>query len=444
MEVQTDIAIIGEGLAAYAAAVELKDCGKKITVISKSPGATALNSGAWDLADHPLRRRDDPWDQRLSLKENISEILRLQPFHPYSVFARGPMPGDFAESLGEIVLKAVCELSLPLTGTVLENRPTLTVFGTLKPTAFVQSSMAQADVLQMDRAKVLVAGIRGFPAFSSRFISQSLLEMQEGQSKPYLEFSGSFDVDLPEIPSHSSLNPFELAAYLDREENFVNFGRSLVKYIDGKVYTHLFLPPVLGLKKTAEILDALQKITGLKTAETLSAPESVPGWRLQESIRDYFKAQGIERIEGEAVDFEKDQRRVQSVRVHQEEKLFKVKARTYLLATGKYLGGGMEKGARFRERLFHLPLTSEGKALRQETVLGLSRPRAAESQPFFAVGVAVNPLGQALDEDGQVAYDNLFAAGSVLAGFDPTHDRCAEGVALLSGTLAARHARSLV
>jgi glycerol-3-phosphate dehydrogenase subunit B len=431
MEISTDIAIIGGGLASYAAALELQEKGKQVTLITKGPGATALSSGAWDIAAS---------SKSFSIRENLAEILQACEFHPYHVLARNIPHGDFFNLIEETMQRAAHGLALPISGDGRKNLGVVSNFGTVRPAAFVQTSMRDADIHGMDRAKVLVVGIQGFPPFNARFISEALLEFQETQTKNHLEFSGQVMVEMPDVLSRASLNAVELALHLDREATFKKFGNTVMKYLDGKVYTHLLLPPVMGVKNTSGILGAMRKITGLKVAETLSAPMSVPGWRLHESIQKYFSDKDVEILEGEAVDFEREGRRIKSLRIHQEEKLYKVKARSFILATGKFIGGGIQKEQDFRETIFGLPVFCQGKVVRGQSVMGLARPLSSEVQPFLSVGVGVNPLCQALDEDQQVAYDNLFAAGSVLTGFDPSHERCRAGVSILSGTIAAQHA----
>lgn len=438
MEITTDILILGGGLAAYAAAVELRDSGRETLVVAKAPGASALNSGAWDIADSPIRGPRDEWAEWPSWREGLKEILRRQESHPYSVLARGLSDGDFADFVAAKVRAAA--QALPLEMAEGDPLALVTDFGTVKPSAWVQASMRDADLRRWRGAKVLVLGVPGFPNFNARFLRHSLLEQQERQGKSHLDFAGSLDLEIPELQGRVSLKPVELAQRLDREETFVAAGQAIVRYLEGKVYTHLLLPPVMGIENTPAILEALRRITGLAAAETLSGPMSVPGWRLQAAIERFFQERGIERLEGEAVGFDAEGRRIKSLYVHQGDQRHKVRAKAVILATGKYVGGGVERRGRWKEPIFNLPLFLQGKALRAQTLPQVSRPGVAERQPFLAAGAAINPMGQPLDADGQVVYDNLFAAGAVLADFNPAQERCAAGVSIVSASVAARHA----
>lgn len=444
MDKSTDIAIIGGGLATFAAAVELKASGRHVTVVCKAPGSTALSSGAWDLADSPVRSLKDDWDRLPSVRENLAEIVKREEFHPYSVLGRNSSASAVYEALVFCATRAAAECPLAMVGDASKNMLVATDFGTVKPTAFVQGSMRKADLSAMDRAKVLVVGIRGFPNFNARFIRHALLAQQENQRATAVDFAGHLDVEVQGLANRASLHPIELAQFFDREDGFVAFGQAIVKYLEGKVYSHLLLPPVLGVEHPASILEAIQRITGLQAAETLATPMSVPGWRLSESIRRYLMEREIEILEGEAVGFDCEQRRVKAIRVHDEERRIRLLSKTVLLAGGKYLSGGVRRFTEFKEPVFNLPLFRRGRLLKDAGIGSLAASRAAEIQPFLSAGVAVNPLCQVLDEDGQVSFENLFAAGSILADFDPAHQRCAAGVSLLSGTVAAKSALQLL
>jgi glycerol-3-phosphate dehydrogenase subunit B len=443
MEKSTDIVIVGGGLAAYAAAVELKNSGREVTLVTKAPGGTALSSGAWDLADHPTRFQGQPWERARSIRANLAEIIARNPFHPYAVLSRHSPAGEFFDFLLQRAGRAAGELPLALTLVGEGNRLMPTDLGTLKPTALVQASMAEADFSTMEKAKVLVVGISGYPQFNARFIREALLAQQEDQARARLEFAGHWEVAVPELPSRSSLTGVEIAQCLDREASFVPLSTQLVKYLEGKVYSHLLLPPVLGLENTAALIAALRRLTGLKVGETLATPMSVPGWRLQEAIQKYFQKNVGEIQEGQVVGFDGEGRRIKSVRIHDRERRVRIRARSFLLATGKYLGGGIRRQERFQESVFHLPLTYRGAVLDDQTVLRTSRPEAAALQPFLSAGVAINPLAQPLNAEGDVIFDNLFASGGILADFDPAHERCAAGVSIASGTIAARGAMQI-
>jgi glycerol-3-phosphate dehydrogenase subunit B len=234
-----------------------------------------------------------------------------------------------------------------------------------------------------------------------------------------------------------------LAQRLDQKETFVKFGHEIVKYIDGKIYSHLMLPPILGIKNSLEITEALKKITGLATAETLSTPMSIPGYRLYQALQSFYREQRIKLVTGEVTGFDGESRQVRKIAIRDGETISQLRAKAFLLATGKYIGGGIKREKIFQESIFRLPVFVQNKMLQNVSPFRFTDPNFSYPQPFLQAGVRINSFGQPLDVDGEVVFDNLFAAGSVLADFDPSHERCAAGVSIVSGTVAAKHAKGL-
>jgi len=442
MEKSTDIAIIGSGLAAYAAALELEGKGHQVTVVSKAPGATAMSSGAWDLVDSPDLGFKQDWESDPTIRELVLRTLRRSEFHPYAICARHFGEEALWSLLESSASRAVASLPLAMSSLTERNRVMLSDIGSYKGTALVQSSMQSSDLKGMKGAKVLVVGIQGFPNFNAHFIRKALVEIQENQAHPYIEFAGSWDIALSEDPISASLHSVELAHYFDQEKFFGRFCQEMLRYLEGKVYTHLLLPPVLGLENTEAILAALKQISGLQVSETLASPMSVPGWRLGEAIRKYFEKTGVEILAGDVVGYDSDKTKLKSLRIHDEDQRIRLTAKAVILASGKYLGGGIEKRSSFRETVFNLPLYCDRQRLNEQSVQQIATSASRDRQSFLGLGVRVNPLCQALDEGGQPTFDNLFAAGSILGSLDPTHERSCSGVALVSGTVSARSAAS--
>src|SRR5690606_37959754 len=100
--------------------------------------------------------------------------------------------------------------------------------------------------------------------------------------------------------------------------------------------------------------------------------------------------------------------------------------RAVVLASGRYVGGGIERADRCREQVFDLPvdLHAPGEA----TAFLHLRP-----QPAFAAGVRVDAALRPLDRDGRPRAANLFAAGSVIGGSDPAVDGTGAGLSWCTG-----------
>lgn len=444
MELKTDIAILGGGLAAYAAALELRESGLEVTVVARAPGASALNSGAWDLADSPGRGSAEDWAQWPDSRAALREMIRSREEHPYAILSRAAGLGEIGDFVHQSMDRAARVLPLEIQGSDSGVLAMVADLGTVKPTAWVQSTMREADLRNWRRAKVLVVGFEGFPKFRADFLRRSLLERQERQDSSHLEFAGSIELPVPGVTGKASLTAYEIAEALDREENFVAFGQELMRYLEGKVYDRILLPPLLGIENSHHIVEALGKITGMKVAETLATPMSIPGLRLHRAIENFIDHESFEKMEAEAVGFDAEGRKLKAIYLHRDEQRHKLRASAFVLAGGKYLGGGIKRRGEWREPVFGLPIWLGGKPLKRQSMPQVTRRDPAEAQPFLAAGLRINSFAQPLDLDGQIAYDNLFAAGAILTGFNPAQEGCAAGVSIATGTVAGRNASGVV
>ena len=109
-----------------------------------------------------------------------------------------------------------------------------------------------------------------------------------------------------------------------------------------------------------------------------------------------------------------------------------ITADAFLLA-----GGGFESGAlsldshdNVTERVFGLPLAGVTGELVHGDYWGAQ-------QPLFAVGVAVDSTMRVIEPGGGPVYENLWAAGGVLAGAQRWSEKSGEGIALGSAVKAA-------
>lgn len=439
MSVSEEVIVIGSGLAGVAAAWHAKQLGKRVRLIAKSKSAaSALSSGAWDIASPLHPNKYDDWHQTTSINENIFQMIKENEYHPYAILSQDQE--DFYHFINGKIAQFAEALDLKMVGNFDQNRLHLTQFGRPKICAFVQESMSHFDLSQIENARVLVVGVQGYKDFDAHFVKHSLEYLLSLQNKKAIEFLGSVEITIPGLPKLHSLTALDLARFFDQEENFVNFGRELVNYIEGKVYTHLLFPPILGLKKSRQIIEALQKITHLKCAETLASPMSVPGFRLQAALEQFLLNHEIELIHGEVKKFEHLARQVKYLDVLTRNGLKKVACSSVILASGKFIGGGIKKTAEFEESIFNLPLFIRSDRVQENKFARLSGQSPQATQDVFSMGLRVNAQCQVLDEMGEILYDNLYAAGNVLGGYDHTHQGCGAGVAILSGVLAAQQA----
>jgi glycerol-3-phosphate dehydrogenase subunit B len=114
------------------------------------------------------------------------------------------------------------------------------------------------------------------------------------------------------------------------------------------------------------------------------------------------------------------------------------RADTFVLATGHHIGGGLRKEHPTREPLLNLGVFHDGKPL-AAVAPRLQRVEYIDSADQFESGLATDERLHPLDAAGRVQYENLFAAGAVLGGYEYAGP-CGFGVPILTGWLAGRWA----
>jgi glycerol-3-phosphate dehydrogenase subunit B len=268
-------------------------------------------------------------------------------------------------------------------------------------------------------------------------LAQTLGEAGKG----FFKSVAAAEISLPFLKSGHSLSPFEIAQSLDREDGREAFRVLLKQALGEKNHNHVLMPPVLGMIHHDEILETLQKSTGRTLAEISASLPSVPGWRLAEAILRYFKSQGYDILEAQAVGFENSGGRVKALQRHHGSERLRFGVGNTLLATGKFWAGGIQDRGGLREGVFGLPLFLQGRPLGQWSRRDLFTPRFQEVQPLFSAGVRINGAAQALGGQGEVLYENLFACGRVLSGANVGGDRSSAAISLISGSVAGENCR---
>ena len=161
--------------------------------------------------------------------------------------------------------------------------------------------------------------------------------------------------------------------------------------------------------------------------EMLASPPSPHGWRLQQAI-------GLGAVSAEITSFETLRGRITTARAGS--RVFHADA--FVLATGRHIGGGLRAGRVTVEPLLGLGVFHHG--------VPATSPRARlhlleylDPAQEMRLGLMTDRRLRPLNEDGNVPYSNLYAAGAVLGGYD-YGGSCGFGVPILTGWLAGQHA----
>ena len=424
----SEVLVIGGGMAGCIAALSAKRAGAEVRVVRRSLGATALSSGAIDVAADPVAP-GGAWEAHLiSPLEAARAWSRIRPNHPYAVLR------DQLDRLEESLHFAREVLGDLVSGPLERNALLPTPLGTVKPAAMGQRNVLGADVASLPERVALVTFLVN-PATDVRLAARGIEETARALGRT-LTVSVVESGYLNHIED-ALRTPYELGERLDAPGALERLAEDLRGRLPQGTQAVL-LPPVLG-RRQPDLAGRLAQLLGggVRCAELLSPAPSLPGVRLQEALDAALSAAEIRLHEA---DVDATQAREERFVVGGET----VTPRAVVLATGKFIGGGIgagqTRGKRFRETLLDLPVVAGGRFVREEHISTLTTEAVLQEQAAFRTGIKVDASLRPLGRDGQPAHPRLFAAGAVLCGYDPATDKTGLGVAIFTGYLAGEAA----
>ncbi|MFA6033355.1 MAG: FAD-binding protein [Myxococcota bacterium] len=348
-----DVVVIGMGAAGVAAALTAKQAGKKVLIVARSPGATALSSGAVDGA--------------------------------------GGQAAEFmATSFPSLHLGMA--LFLP------------TVYGNWKSTSMSLASQAGASPAPARPGEVVVVRFSDVEDTAGNVGSL----VGRGAGNPQFSFR---DVSIPLLGGGRKAGVFEAAGAVDMDTGIARAAgeRLRAAITPGKTVMAL-IPPVMGIRLYSEAIAAFSMSAGLPVFEMLAGVPSVPGQRWQAALEDAVARALVEVQNDDVVRFTGEGDRVMSVGTASGAEL---RAASFVLATGKFIGGGVHSGDGFSEPLFGLQVHC-GKAGPTVFVGDLAGSRICDSHQAMSAGLRTDDRLRPVDGFGRATYTNLFAAGAVL------------------------------
>ncbi|WP_373046320.1 FAD-dependent oxidoreductase [Vulgatibacter sp.] len=445
--IRADVVVIGGGIAGAAAALAARRKGRQVALVRRAWGATALSAGLLDLAPDPFASPAQPLGERRDVRGCIRALALRSPRHPWSLLA------ERLERLPALLGRAAEESGGRLRFTPLEaeNRCVLTPLGTLKTSAGGQDAVLRGDLHHGGR--IGVVGFARHPAWDAELLAASLAELATVAGLRC--GAAAVPTDYLDRIDDYALRPLQLAARIEKDPDRLvqSIRRALPPGVD-----RLLLPPLLGTDDPAPVLAHLEAALGLPCAELPAASTApLPGLRLQRLLEARLEAAGVQLLHGEAT----SDGDVAGLRVtaplapildpsHFDEgrataeppppPSHRVEAVAVVLATGRYVGGGIRRNGRLRESVFDLPVAIDGGIDPGSWPGSLTSVEKGGEQPAFRAGVAVDRQLRPLDRDGTPRDTRLFACGSVLAGNDPARDGAGLGLSWCTGWLAGEAA----
>lgn len=434
------VGIIGGGVAGVVAAVSLATRGYQPVLFAPGPGADIFFSGAVDVAGDP--ERVPRWGHKANrnVRTNLLQQIRRGDAHPYHTMALvdGTVRDErLMERLDEALNFLRAQLSFTgylLSGqAMLRQKGYVTAIGTVKEASLLHAAHAGWSVDELDNANVLVLGVDRMADHDPDAVIRVLTGLCGERLPKGAKFQpGRVRLDL--MPESQNLLGFHVARHLDSPEGAEQWLKEIVRLTKGKSYTHLLLPPVMGLATNDTLMAKTTEAAGVPVAEALGVQSSVPGWRFHEALRRLVEFHEIKTVAHPVTRAEIRGNAI--IGLHAGGEFHEADAA--VLTTGRFLSGGLARDAEIREPLFDIPVFHGDTPVRHHTNLELSNANPMRRQPIFEVGVRVDEQMRPLDAGGHPVFTNLYAAGSILAGSDYGVDQAGVGMAAATGHHVAR------
>ncbi|HHK73561.1 MAG TPA: anaerobic glycerol-3-phosphate dehydrogenase subunit B [Rhizobiales bacterium] len=410
--IRTELAVIGAGIAGFAASIFAIKRGIETMQIGHS-GALAYTTGYLDLLGAGQGRLvEDPLSGLAALRES-------EPEHPLARLGNDEIQGAFQQFTA-----ALGNLGIKYSSPAGNNMMALLPAGLRKPTCSVPLTMLAGIEAAERKASTAIFDFTGLAGFSAAEFRANMASHWPRIAAHRLDFPGMEQGQLfPEVMARS----LEVPAVLEE------LAGRMAPRLGGAEYVGL--PAILGMHAPDDVHQKLEHLLGLPVFEIPTIPPAVPGIRLRERFEHALPEWGV-KLEPQ-LKVHRAIARKEGIRLFLSGPMddLVVDAEAVILATGRFLSGGLKAGhERLSETLFDLPVHQpEGRSNWYRRACFDPRGHLI-NRAGLEVDGRMSPIGR----NRTLVHDGVFAAGAVLAHQDWVRQRCGAGLAIATAHRAVR------
>lgn len=392
MEIRSDIAIIGSGMAGLGCVSWLKRHFRgRVVCVSENGGASALSSGA--IAPTAI----SPYLEHLPAEMSLErERAAMEPVGE-SVEEQGSRAGWQEE---------LCDISGGLLSYRQQPYWLLDGWGRLYKTHLAQKTQIPGDLSRLYLKKT--ACRVGIAQFGDTTISPY---PAEEYNRRFPWFQHAF-VNVPlNVPLSNSI--YTLAAELLYHPRIQHHIRSQLQEQEHGLDLLLF-PCIFGAEEAPALLQTLQQGCSVTLAEMLGTSPSPPGLRWQQQSQHWLASSVAEHIHGQVVGVTKESDLILSLQVQQypDNQQITIQSKSFVLASGNLVGGGLHQITPeiCQEKIFNYPVFAP-----HAEYFGTQEVYA--SRRLIRQGIQVDSCCTPMLHNGEIPFRNLTAVGDVVNKF---------------------------
>ena len=299
------VVVVGGGLAGVWSALTAAQAGARVVLVSRAPGATALYAGGMEIAP------------------DLEEVMANEPYHPFTRLYRDHLKlGADLEQVTAALVAQLGRAGLPVAGDGRRPGRYPDLHGIPRSAHLVPATVAAGELSSLRGRHVAVASVEGVGDYDAQSTAEALSEQGIKATAAKAAMKG--------LPAGAALGDL-----FGRPAPAVRTSADLVAYPPGFVKL-----PKNGF-------------------ELLAAVPSPHGWRLQKALEAILRRARIEVVIGEVTDFRREGSRLLAAVLGAAE----LEADAFVLASGRFIGGGLVKSRLVREPLLDLAVYYQGEPI---------------------------------------------------------------------------------